>query len=291
MLLWRSAKRPSRESERKNSEMTTATATPATKTIEVIVADHICTITLNRPDVLNAFNDQLTTELGEALKNAERDANTRVIVITGAGRAFSSGQDLADLKTRYVPGYVPELGEDLRRRYNPIIKRIREMEKPVIAAVNGVAAGAGCSLALACDMRIASDQASFIEVFVNVGLIPDSGSTFVLPRLVGLGKAMELCCTGQKVDANEALRIGLVNQVVPAAELTAATAKLAGKLASLPSRAIALTKRLLNQSMGNDLNAQLEAEAYDQETAGKTADHHEGVMSFLEKRKPSFQGK
>jgi 2-(1,2-epoxy-1,2-dihydrophenyl)acetyl-CoA isomerase len=164
------------------------------------------------------------------------------------------------------------------------------MEKPVIAAVNGVAAGAGCSLALACDMRIASDQASFIEVFINVGLIPDSGSTFVLPRLVGLGKAFELCCTGQKVDAAEALRLGLVNQVVPAAELAAATNKVASKLAALPGRAIALTKRLLNKSLQNDLNAQLEAEAYDQETAGKTADHYEGVTAFLEKRKPTFSG-
>jgi 2-(1,2-epoxy-1,2-dihydrophenyl)acetyl-CoA isomerase len=273
--------------------MSTITASPSVSAacVSVASANHVCTITLNRPDVLNAFNDQLTTELHEALKAAEKDAAVRVVVITGAGRAFSSGQDLGDLRTKYVPGYVPSLGDDLRRRYNPIIKRIRDMEKPVIAAVNGVAAGAGCSLALACDMRIASDQAAFVEVFVNVGLIPDSGSTFMLPRLVGLGKAMELCCSGSKVDAAEALRIGLVNQVVPAAELESATTKLAGKLASLPSRALALTKRLLNQSMQNDLDAQLEAEAYDQETAGKTADHREGVMAFLEKRKPDFQGR
>ena len=273
--------------------MSTATQSPpttGTQTVSVQTAEGICTITLNRPDVLNAFNDQLTTELADALKNAERDAAVRVIIITGAGRAFSSGQDLGDLKTKYVPGHVPQLGDDLRRRYNPIIKRIREMDKPVIAAVNGVAAGAGCSLALACDMRIASDQASFIEVFINVGLIPDSGSTFMLPRLVGLGKAMELCCTGQKVDAVEALRLGLVNQVVPAGELEAAVRKLAGKLAALPARAIALTKRLLNQSLQNSLEAQLEAEAYDQETAGKTADHYEGVIAFLEKRKPDFKG-
>lgn len=270
--------------------MSTTLATAPGQSIAVQTADAICTITLNRPDVLNAFNDQLTTELGDALKAAEKDPKTRVIIITGAGRAFSSGQDLGDLKAKYVPGYVPHLGDDLRRRYNPIIKRIREMEKPVIAALNGVAAGAGCSLALACDMRIASDQAAFIEVFVNVGLIPDSGSTFTLPRLVGLGKAMELCMTGQKVDAAEALRLGLVNQVVPAAELEAVTRKLALRIASLPSRAIALTKRLINQSIGNDLDAQLEAEAFDQETAGKTADHHEGVVAFLEKRKPNFQG-
>jgi 2-(1,2-epoxy-1,2-dihydrophenyl)acetyl-CoA isomerase len=273
--------------------MTTATAAAA-PTYQAIAVDSsgggICTITLNRPDVLNAFNDQLTTELHDALKSAEREPGTRVIVITGAGRAFSSGQDLADLKTRYVPGYVPELDHDLHKRYNPIIRRIREMEKPVIASVNGVAAGAGCSLALACDMRLASDQASFIEVFINVGLIPDSGSTFMLPRLVGLGRAMELCCTGRKVDAAEALQIGLVNQVVPAEQLVEATTKFAAKLASLPSRAIALTKRLLNQSLENDLSRQLELESFAQETAGKTKDHTEGVVAFLEKRKPTFRG-
>jgi 2-(1,2-epoxy-1,2-dihydrophenyl)acetyl-CoA isomerase len=269
--------------------MSTATATQPT--IAVTTSSGVCTITLNRPDVLNAFNDALTTELHEALKAAEKDAAVRVIVITGAGRAFSSGQDLSDLRTKYIPGHVPHLGDDLRRRYNPIIKRMREVDKPIIAAVNGVAAGAGCSLALAADMRIASDQAAFIEVFINVGLIPDSGSTFMLPRLIGLGKAMEMCMTGAKIDANEALRLGIVNQVVPAAELDAAVAKLASRLASLPSRAIALTKRLLNQSANNDLDAQLEAEAFDQETAGRTADHYEGVVAFLEKRKPNFQGK
>ena len=270
--------------------MATATAPPTWQTLIVEPSGGVCTITLNRPDVLNAFNEALTSELQESLKSAERDAGTRAIVITGAGRAFSSGQDLADLKTRYVPGYVPSLGEDLHRRYNPIIRRIREMEKPVIAAVNGVAAGAGCSLALACDMRIAADQASFIEVFVNVGLIPDSGSTFMLPRLVGLGRAMELCCTGRKVDAPEALQIGLVNQVVPSDQLAEAAKKLAGRLASLPGSAIALTKRLLNQSLECDLNRQLELEAYAQETAAKTKDHYEGVVAFLEKRKPAFIG-
>lgn len=269
--------------------MTTAVSAEA-HSITTTISNHICTITLNRPDVLNAFNDALTTELAEALKTAERDANVRAIIITGSGRAFSSGQDLGDLKKKYVPGHVPHLGDDLRRRYNPIIQRIREMEKPVIAAVNGVAAGAGCSLALACDMRIASEHASFIEVFINVGLIPDSGSTFTLPRLVGAGKAFELCTLGSKVDAQEALRLGIVNQVVSAEELMDAANKVAARLAGLPGRAIALTKRLLNQSMENDLSAQLEAEAYAQETAGRTADHFEGVSAFLEKRKPDFKG-
>ncbi|TVQ53892.1 MAG: 2-(1,2-epoxy-1,2-dihydrophenyl)acetyl-CoA isomerase [Phycisphaerales bacterium] len=267
----------------------TATATNY-ETISAETQNHVCTITLNRPDVLNAFNDQITTELSDALKNAERDQNVRAIVLTGSGRAFSSGQDLGDLKKKYVPGYVPMLGKDLRKRYNPIITRMVNMPKPIIASVNGVAAGAGCSLALACDMRIASKDAAFIEVFINVGLIPDSGSTYTLPRLVGLGKAFELCTLGSKVDAEEALRLGLVNQVVEADQLAETTAKVAGKLAKLPGKAIALTKRLLNQTFENDIAQQLEAEAFAQETAGQTEDHFEGVTAFLEKRKPEFKG-
>lgn len=270
--------------------MTPTATTPTYETITAETQNHICTIRLNRPDVLNAFNDAITKELADVLKSAERDKETRVIVITGADRAFSSGQDLGDLKKKYVPGYVPELGDDLRKRYNPVITRIIEMEKPVIASVNGVAAGAGCSLALACDMRIASDKASFIEVFINVGLIPDSGSTYTLPRLVGYGKAFELCTLGSKIDAQEALRLGLVNQVVPADQLDEATDEIAAKLAALPGKAIGLTKRLLKQSPEHELTQQLEAEAFAQETAGKTHDHIEGVTAFLEKRKPVFKG-
>ena len=270
--------------------MTTATATDF-ETIAVSTADHVCTITMNRPDVYNALNDAMTFELQAALKAAARDKDVRVVVLTGAGKAFCSGQDLGALKEKYVPGYVPHLGDDLRKRYNPVITWIREMDKPVIAAVNGVAAGAGLSFALACDMRVSSDKASFIEVFINVGLIPDSGSTFTLPRLVGMAKAMELCCTGDKVSADEALRIGLVNRVVPADDLMEETSTLAARLAALPARGIALTKRLINQSYDNDLRQQLEAEAFAQETAGMTEDHHEGVVAFIEKRKPAFKGK
>jgi 2-(1,2-epoxy-1,2-dihydrophenyl)acetyl-CoA isomerase len=260
----------------------------AFETIELTTAEGICTITLNRSDVLNAFNDTLTNELGRALKDASRNKEVRVVVITGSGRAFSSGQDLGDLKEKYVPGHEPHLGEDLQHRYNPIIKTIHSMEKPVIAAINGVAAGAGCSLALACDLRIASTDASFIEVFVNVGLIPDSGSTWTLPRLIGLGRAMELCCTGRKVDAEEALAIGMVNQIVPSDELDGAAQLMASRIASLPAKAISLTKRLLNQSYENDLAEQLSQESYAQETAGRTHDHFEGVVAFIEKRKPNF---
>ncbi|HJN80618.1 MAG TPA: enoyl-CoA hydratase/isomerase family protein, partial [Phycisphaerales bacterium] len=197
--------------------------TSALTTISLDVSDHIATITINRPDVLNAFNDDLSREFIDALKQVARDDDVRVVVITGSGRAFSSGQDLGDLKAKYVPGHVPAFGEDLKKRYDPWVTLIRTMEKPVIAAVNGVAAGAGCSLALACDIRIASEHAKFIEVFVNVGLVPDSASTWTLPRLVGLGRAMELCMTGRPVKADEAFAIGMVNQVVPAGELESAT--------------------------------------------------------------------
>lgn len=262
----------------------------ATETVTVETADHVRTITLNRPDTFNAFSDQLSKELLDALKGAAKDPDVRVVVLTGAGKAFSSGQDLAELKERYVPGYEPKLSVDLHKRYNPIIKRICTMDKPVIAAVNGVAAGAGCSLALACDLRIASEAATFVEVFAQVGLIPDSASSFILPRLIGHARAMDICCTGRKVDAAEALALGLVNRVVPADDLAAETAKLAGKLARMPGRAIALTKRLFYEALTNDLDAHLEAEAFAQETAGRTRDHMEGVMAFLEKRKPEFTG-
>ncbi|MDG1137448.1 MAG: enoyl-CoA hydratase-related protein [Phycisphaerales bacterium] len=265
--------------------MTTATTF---ETIAATLVDNVCTITLQRADVLNAFDNLLTAELAKALKDASRNKEARAVVITGSGRAFSSGQDLADLKAKYVPGHEPHLGEDLKKRYDPIVKLIHKMEKPVIASVNGVAAGAGCSLALACDMRIASEHASFIEVFVNVGLVPDSGSTWTLPRLVGFGRAMELCLTGRPVKAEEALAIGLVNQVVTSDELEAATAKLAKRLASLPAKALSLTKRLLNQTFENDFKEQLKQEAYAQETAGRTHDHFEGVVAFIEKRKPNF---
>ncbi len=270
--------------------MTTATET-AFETLTVETSDRVCTITLNRPEVFNAFNDAMTFELQDALKQVARDTEVGVIVLTGAGKAFCSGQDLGALKSKYTPGYIPEFGKDLDKRYNPIVERIFNMDKPVIASINGVAAGAGCSLALACDIRIASDKASLIEVFINVALIPDSGSTYTLPRLVGLGKAKELCFTGDKVDAAEALRLGLVNRVVSPEELAAETQAMAQKLARLPAHGIALTKRLLNQSFDNDLKTQLQAESFAQDTAGKTEDHVEGVMAFLEKRKPEFKGK
>jgi len=248
------------------------------------------TIRLNRPNVLNAFNDDLLAGLGKAVREAERDESVRCLVITGAGRAFCSGQDLDAVKARRASPHPIELGHHLREFYNPMIQRLRTMEKPVIAAVNGSAAGAGCSLALACDLRIAAESASFIEVFINVGLVPDSGSTFMLPRLIGLSRAMELCFTGRKVLAAEALQIGLCNQVVADEKLTETTMELARRLAVLPTRAIGLTKRAINAAWSNDLATQLDYEAMLQTTAGQTHDHNEGVTAFLEKRKPSFKG-
>jgi 2-(1,2-epoxy-1,2-dihydrophenyl)acetyl-CoA isomerase len=268
----------------------TTTAMVAYTTIEVQRDGAVQTLRLNRPDVLNAFNDAMLSELLDALKTAERDDSVRCLVITGNGRAFSSGQDLDDVKARYEQPQAPELGEHLRRLYNPLIQRLRTIEKPVIAAVNGVAAGAGCSLALACDLRIVAASASFIEVFINVGLVPDSGSTFMLTRLIGLSRAMDLCFTGRKVTADEALQIGLCNQVVADDQLQPETAKLAAKLAALPTKAIGLTKRALNRSWFVTLEDQLAYEALLQTAAGRTQDHVEGVKAFLEKRKPQFKG-
>jgi 2-(1,2-epoxy-1,2-dihydrophenyl)acetyl-CoA isomerase len=247
----------------------------------------VLTITLNRPDVLNAFNRKMTDEIQDALKKAERDSNVRCIVFTGAGRAFSSGEDL---KARTAEGNS-DFGSTLRDRYNPIVLKMRNIEKPVLGSINGVAAGAGCSLALACDMRIASEKARFIEVFVRVGLVPDSGSSFFLPRLVGLGKALEMAFLGDEVGAEEALRLGLVNRVVPPEELESATRELALRLAKGPTKAIGLAKRAMNRALHMDLEQILDYEVYAQETAGASADHKEGLAAFAEKRPPNFAGK
>ena len=248
--------------------------------------DAIRTITLNRPEVFNAFNETLKAELADALKAADRDAAVRCLVITGAGRAFCAGQDLKDRAVQTVTS----LGDSLRSTYNPIVLRIRTMEKPVIAAVNGVAAGAGCSLALACDLRVASDKASFVEAFVKVGLVPDSGATFLLPRMVGLSKALELAITGDALDAGTAQGLGLVASVVSSDELMTATMDLAIRLAQGATRAIGLTKRAMNRALTLDLEAALNYEADLQEIAGRTHDFKEGVQAFVEKRQPQFTG-
>ncbi len=249
------------------------------------------TLRMNRPDVLNAFNDDLLSSLAGEVKAAAKDDSVRCLVIAAAGRAFCAGQDLDTVKARMSDPQAPDLGKHLRNLYNPMILNLRSMEKPVIAAVNGVAAGAGCSLALACDLRIVGTSASFIEAFINVGLVPDSGSTFVLPRLVGMARAMEMAFTGRKVAADEALSIGLVNRVVADDDLSAEAMKLAQKLANMPTRGIGLTKRAFNRAWTAELDDQLEYEAFLQTTAGQTQDHIEGVTAFLEKRKPVFTGR
>ena len=247
----------------------------------------VLTVTLNRPEVLNAFNRTMTDELLDVLRRAERDPEVRCVVLTGAGRAFSAGEDLKGRQEGGEKSFIASL----RERYNPLILKVRTMEKPVLAAVNGVAAGAGLGLALACDLRIASDQARFGQVFVRVGLAPDSGTSLFLLQLVGLGKALEMAFFGDLVPADEALRIGLVNRVVPHDELAAATREWAQRLAAGATRAMGLAKRAFNFAAGAALAEVLEYEAYLQEIAGHTADHAEGVRAFLEKREPRFQGR
>jgi len=255
-------------------------------TIIVEQSGGVMAITLNRPEVLNAVNDQMAGELRDALRQGTRDAAVRCVVITGAGRGFCSGQDLRDRA-----GGPTSYREHLHATYNPVISLIRTMEKPVLAAVNGVAAGAGCSLALAADLRVASERASFIEVFSRVGLVPDSGSTWFLPRLVGLGKALELAYLAEPVDAQEALRLGLVNRVVPHEDLMAKMMDLAQRLAAGPTRAYGLTKRAMTYALRSTLEDALDYEAHMQEVAGRTADHREGVTAFLEKRQARYEGR
>lgn len=250
------------------------------------VKDGIATITLNRPDVYNALNDEITFEMQDALKACAKDAAVRVVVLTGAGKAFCSGQDL-----KASGGQKRSFLDSLHRRYNPIIRQMRTLPKPILCRLNGVAAGAGCSLALAADMIIASEEATLIEVFINIGLVPDSGSSYFLPRLVGMSKAFELCTMGSKVKAQEALRLGLVTKVVPADQLDAAVKEYADYYAKAPTKAIGIIKKMLNKAATSDLDEMLDYEAYCQETAGSTYDHQEGVKAFLEKRKPEFLGK
>jgi 2-(1,2-epoxy-1,2-dihydrophenyl)acetyl-CoA isomerase len=245
----------------------------------------VATITLNRPQALNAFTPKMNDEVQDALKDADGDPTVRCFLITGSGRAFCAGQDLKG-RTLDQKG---SLGESLRRRYNPMILRLRRTEKIAIAAVNGVAAGAGCNLALACDLRIASEEARFIQAFVQVGLAPDSGGSFFLPRLVGLSKAMELFLLGEPLNGKEALRIGLVASVVGAHELAEKARELAERIARGP-RSVGLIKRAVNHSLLSDLEAQLDYEAQLQEIAGRSADYDEGVRAFLDKRTPVFKG-
>ncbi|MGH7930910.1 MAG: enoyl-CoA hydratase-related protein [Candidatus Binatia bacterium] len=246
----------------------------------------LATLTLNRPQSLNAFVPQMNQEVLDALKDSQRDKEVRCLMITGAGRAFCAGQDL---KAR-TPEQKGSLGASLREKYNPMIRQIRLMEKIVVAAVNGIAAGAGCNLALACDLRVASEEAKFIQSFVRVGLAPDSGGSFILPRLLGLSKALELLLLGDAVDAKEAQRIGLVARVFPAADFAGSAKEIGQRVAQAP-RGIGLIKRAVNHANLANLESDLEYEAYLQEIAGRSSDYDEGVRAFLEKRTPVFTGK
>jgi 2-(1,2-epoxy-1,2-dihydrophenyl)acetyl-CoA isomerase len=257
--------------------------------VTLTVSDGAARITLNRPDSLNAWNADLGEGLRDALATAATDAAVRAVLITGAGRAFSSGADLGEQRAG-VEGGPPDLSVRLRELYNPIILAIRELEKPVIAAVNGPAAGIGCSLALACDLVVASESAFFLLAFVHIGLVPDGGVTATVPARAGAARAAEMALLGERVPAAIALEWGLINRVVPDAELEPASNLLLGHLAAGPTRAYANAKRLLNRALYPDLAGQLDAEADAQREQGQTADFIEGVLAFAEKRPPRFSG-
>ena len=260
----------------------------AYSTILYDLTDGVATLTFNRSEVRNAFNDVMAAEVQAALKTAERDEQVRCLVITGAGQGFCAGQDLAAMRER---GGEVSFREHLQQTYNPIVAKLRSIEKPIVAAINGAAAGAGWGIALACDIRYAAETAKFRLAFSGIGLAPDSGTSFFLPRFIGLGRALELAYTNEVLDANGALALGLVNKVFTLDQLMPAMLELARKLAQAPTRGLGLTKRAMNYALDASLEAVLDYEAHLQEIAGRTSDHHEGVQAFLEKRSPKFSGK
>ena len=249
----------------------------------------VAAITLNRPDVLNSFNRAMASEVRQALSQAGSDAGVRAVLITGAGRAFCAGQDLAEAMPKDGP--APDLGDIVARGYNPIVRTIRQLDKPVVCAVNGVAAGAGANLAFACDFVLAASDASFIQSFSKLGLVPDTGGTFFLPRLIGMARATALMMLADKVTAQDAVTIGLILRVVDGPKLLDEATTLARQLAARPTRGLGLIKRALNASATNGLDEQLALEAQLQAEAGSTADYREGVKAFLEKRAPVFVGR
>jgi 2-(1,2-epoxy-1,2-dihydrophenyl)acetyl-CoA isomerase len=259
---------------------------------EIVVAvGPVTRITLNRPDKLNALTHRMSDELGRAFAQAGDDADVRAIVLTGAGRGFCAGQDLPEFESAYRAGERPDIRRHLEASYHRLIPQIVGMPKPVVAAVNGVAAGAGVSLAVACDVRLASEEARFLQAFVKIGLIPDSGGTWLLPRVIGYARALELSISGDPIDARRALEIGLVNTVVPAERFEAEVEGYAARLAALPTAAIAATKELLGNAPRVELDEALRREAEAQGRMGQTEDHLEGVMAFAEKREPRFRGR
>lgn len=247
----------------------------------------VCTITLHRPEVYNAVNNQLADDLLAGLLEAEKDEEIRVIVLTGSGKAFCSGADLKAPEARQGKPY----SEIIQRNYIPLTTKLRNLPKPVICRLNGIAAGAGCSLALACDMIIANEDAVLAELFIGIGLVPDAGSTYFLRQLCTRTKAFELMTKGTRLTAKEAETMGIVNRAVPAEKLDEAVTEETAYFGNAPTQAIAMTKDLLNKAYTSDLHQILEAEAKYQDVASKTKDHVEGVMAFLQKRSPKFQGK
>ena len=248
---------------------------------------NILRITLNRPEVYNAFDDTLSYELQDALKAAEKDTEVRVIVLTGEGKAFCSGQDLKAIAGIEKRSFI----DSINKRYNPISRAMRNMPKPIICRLNGVAAGAGCSLALACDLIIASETAVLVEAFINIGLVMDSGSSYFLPRLVGSTKAFEIATMAPKITGQQAFDWGIANRVTSPETLGDVVNEIANYYANAPTKAIGLMKKMLNKSTSSDMETILEYEAYCQEIAGNSEDNKEGVTAFIEKRKPAFKGK
>ncbi len=253
------------------------------------VADGVLSITLNRPDVLNSFTRAMSRELQDALKLAESDPAIRAVLLTGAGRGFCAGQDLSEVLPE-GDGPMPDISEIVRESYNPIIRAIRSLEKPVMCAVNGVAAGAGANLAFACDLTIAADEAVFVESFAKLGLIPDTSGSFFVPRLVGMQRATGMFFLGEKIPAARAKEWGLIWDTEPLVTLTERTGVMARSLAQQATRGFGLTKRALNASFANTLDEQLDVEAMCMQEAGRTADYAEGVRAFLGKRAPVYRG-
>lgn len=251
------------------------------------IENGVLTLKLNRPSVFNSFNREMALELQEALKEAETNTEVRAIIITGEGKAFCAGQDLAEA----TDPNGPALQTIVKDHYNPIIELIRSIEKPIIAGVNGVAAGAGANIALACDITIAKESASFIQAFSKIGLIPDSGGTFFLPRIIGTQKALALMMTGDKVSANDAEKMNMIYKSVSDEAFENELYKFSNQIAKMPTKGLGLTKKAVNASFSNDLSTQLALEEVLQTEAGQTFDFNEGVSAFLEKRTPEFKGK